>query len=72
MNSYWNKIKRSSIKIHSKAEHIEMNCEELLYELKNMFDCRLSRLSLRKTFENRTWKGETFNDYYHEKIIMAN
>lgn len=27
---------------HSRAEHIEMNCEELLRELKNMFDHRLS------------------------------
>lgn len=68
------KLKGKALKwFHSKAEHVEMNCEELLKELKDMFDHRLSQLSLRKTFEGRIWKtAETFSDYYHEKMIMAN
>ena len=30
-------------------------------------------MALRKEFERRTWQvGETFNEYYHDKIIMVN
>jgi len=35
-----------------------------------MFDHRSSKLTLRKEFERRT--GETFKEYFHDKIIMAN
>jgi len=38
-----------------------------------MFDHRLSKLALRKKFEERKWRNnETFNDYYHEKTIKDN
>jgi len=34
---------------------------------------RFSKMALRKEFERRTWQvGESFNEYYHDKIIMAN
>ena len=38
-----------------------------------MFDHRQNRLDLRKKFESRIWKtSESFKDYFHEKIILAN
>ena len=36
-------------------------------------DHRQSKLDLRKNFENRTWKvSQPFNEYFHEKLILAN
>lgn len=58
---------------HSKPEHIRLSATNLLEEMKRMFDHRSSKMALRKEFERRTWQvGETFNEYYHDKTIMAN
>ncbi|XP_043282371.1 uncharacterized protein [Venturia canescens] len=58
---------------HSKPEHIEMSLDQLLEEMRTMFDHRPNKVALRRQFENRIWKsGETFNDYHHDKIILAN
>lgn len=50
-----------------------MTSDELLDELRGMFYQRPNKITLRRRFEARTWKkGETFHDYVHEKVIMAN
>lgn len=50
-----------------------MECEELLSKLRDMFDHRPNKLILRRAFEGRIWKvDETFSDYHHDKVIMAN
>lgn len=57
----------------SKAEHIELSVDDLLVELREMYDHRSSKVKLRKQFEMRVWKpSETFHQYVHEKIILAN
>lgn len=59
--------------LHSKAEFLEITVEQLLYEMKGMFRHRVSKIALRKEFENRTWKhGESFSEYLHDKVILAN
>ncbi|KYN14490.1 hypothetical protein ALC57_13305 [Trachymyrmex cornetzi] len=58
---------------YSKAEYVTLSIEDLLQEMAQMFDSRPSKLSLRKEFEARIWKTEeSFCDYYHEKVILAN
>lgn len=57
----------------SKAEYIELSVDDLLVELREMYDHRPSKVKLRKQFEARVWKSsETFHQYVHEKIILAN
>ncbi|XP_043262436.1 uncharacterized protein LOC122403148 [Colletes gigas] len=59
--------------LHSKPEHITMSVQGLLSDLRSMFRHEPNILALRKQFEERTWKrGETFHNYVHEKIIVAN
>lgn len=58
---------------HSKPELLGMTALEIIRELKAMYDHRPNKIDLRKQFEARTWQpGETFHDYYHDKIIKAN
>lgn len=58
---------------HSRPEHLELTIEEILVEMKKIFDQRQSRLRRRKQFEERRWKySENFSEYYHEKVILAN
>lgn len=59
--------------LHSKPEHIGMHVDSLLTELRGVFHFPLSRLIRRRQFEERTWKrNETFQEYAHDKIILAN
>lgn len=49
-----------------------MSIEGLLIEMGRMFDSRPRKLTLRRKFEARVWKGdEPFCGYYHEKVILA-
>ena len=58
---------------HSKAENLTLSIEDLLKEMRSMFDHRPSKVALRKEFEARTWKqAESFTSYYHDKVILAN
>ncbi|XP_011884081.1 PREDICTED: uncharacterized protein K02A2.6-like [Vollenhovia emeryi] len=58
---------------HSKPEFIEMKADELLTALKGMFYHRPNKIVLRRKFEERVWrKTESFHDYVHEKVILAN
>ncbi|CAK9796365.1 Retrotransposon-derived protein PEG10 [Anthophora quadrimaculata] len=64
---------RAASWFHSKSQHLTLTIADLLSEMKNMFDHRPSRLSFRKEFENRMWKGsEKFADYLHDKVILGN
>lgn len=57
----------------SKAEYLSMSVNELLQEMEIIFDQPMGRLDLRRKFEMRTWKrGEVFNEYWHDKIILGN
>lgn len=59
--------------LYSKKEYVESSVEDLLLELSKMFDHRPSKLALRRKFEERMWKTtETFADYFHDKLILAN
>lgn len=68
------KIKKKAYEwFHSKPEYMSMPFEELIGEMREMFQRRESKASLRKKFESRTWKkDETFHEYVHEKTIMGN
>ncbi|CAK9834317.1 Transposon Tf2-9 polyprotein [Anthophora retusa] len=58
---------------HSKPEHIGMCIDELVKELKDIFGDRQDRITARREFEGRTWKREeTFAEYFHCKVILAN
>ncbi|KYN01998.1 hypothetical protein ALC62_07198 [Cyphomyrmex costatus] len=58
---------------HSDPTRVESSVDDLLNELREMFDHRPSRLELRKTFEQRVWqRGETFHEYVHAKTILVN
>ena len=58
---------------HSMPAHLSMSVDELLVRMEAMYDQREKKLTLRKEFEARTWQSsETFADYFHKKIILAN
>lgn len=68
------KIKgKALVWLHSCAEHLEMNAADLLFKMKQMYDHRPSKLQLKRRFEERKWRvSETFIEYQHEKVTMAN
>lgn len=39
---------------HSRPEYLELNVDEILVEMKKMFDIRQSKLKRKKQFEERT------------------
>lgn len=58
---------------HSKPEHILMATDQLLNALRAMFCHRVDKIAIRRRFEERTWKkDESFSEYVHDKVIMAN
>lgn len=58
--------------LHSKSQHIGLPLEILLRNAR-MYDQRLSKMELKKKFEECTWKKEeTFQQYVHDKVILAN
>jgi len=58
---------------HSVSTHLSLTVDELLRRMDVMYGRRENRLTLRKEFEDRTWQhGETFAEYCHKKIILAN
>lgn len=58
---------------HSVPAHLSMTVGELLERMEAMYDQREKKLTLRKEFEARMWQpNETFADYFHKKIILAN
>lgn len=50
-----------------------MSLDDLLQEMGNIFDHPMGRMELRRKFETREWKKEeSFNEYWHDKIILGN
>lgn len=68
------KLKGKALKwYHSRVDCIELSCEDLLRELKKMFGQRPDPFALRRELEARMWNaGETFADYLHDKVVLAN
>ncbi|XP_076289805.1 uncharacterized protein LOC143213638 [Lasioglossum baleicum] len=59
--------------VHSRSEYIELLADDLLSKLEQMFYHRPSNLVLRDRLRERVWKkNESFEDYFHDKIIKAN
>jgi len=59
--------------LHSADEYMLLSTEELLKGLGAMYDQRLDDKVLHERFREREWrKDETFSDYMHQKIILAN
>ncbi|KAF2896112.1 hypothetical protein ILUMI_10063 [Ignelater luminosus] len=58
---------------HSKPSHVELSWKELETQLTDMFGRKENKLKTRRTFEQRMWKrDEAFNDYYHDRALLAN
>lgn len=58
---------------HSRTDCVDLSYSDLLRELKKMYGQRPDLLTLRREFEARTWNaGETFADYLHDKVTLAN
>ena len=58
---------------YSKPIYIAMPSDDLLVELRKMFHHRPDKITMGRRFEERVWtKTETFHDYVHEKMILAN
>lgn len=68
------KLKGKALKwYHSRADHLAMSVEELLQEMRSMFDQPLRQLESRKKIEAREWRrNEAFNNHCHEKLILGN
>ncbi|XP_011874435.1 PREDICTED: uncharacterized protein LOC105565665, partial [Vollenhovia emeryi] len=58
---------------HSRIDCVELSCEDLLQGLKQMYGQRVDPLKLRRKLQARMWNaGESFADYLHDKVILAN
>ena len=59
--------------LHSKPEHLQVNVDELLRQMRAIFDCRVDKVELRRKVEARKWQvGESFQEYYYDKLTKAN
>jgi len=59
--------------LHSTDEYMLLSMKELLKGLEAMFDQQLDNMVLHERFRERKWeRNETFSDYMHQKIILAN
>ncbi|XP_071577665.1 uncharacterized protein [Temnothorax nylanderi] len=67
------KVKDQALKwFHSRPEHLETPIENLLEQMRNLFDVRPAKVELRRQFEKREWKSdETFGTYFYDKVILA-
>lgn len=58
---------------HSRVDCVDLSCDDLLRELKRMYGQQPDQLILRRELEARVWNtGETFADYLHDKVTLAN
>lgn len=57
----------------SLVDHLSMSVDRLLEQMDAMFNQPMSRLERKRLFENRVWeKGEAFDNYCHDKVILGN
>lgn len=58
---------------HSRVDCVDLSCDDLLRELRRMYGQRPDQLVLRRELEARIWNAdETFADYLHNKVTLAN
>ena len=69
-----NKLKDRALKwLHSYPNLMVSPIDELIIDIQSMFKDRTSHLVLKRQFETRQWReGETFDSYFHDKVILAN
>ncbi|XP_036332219.1 obscurin [Rhagoletis pomonella] len=59
--------------LYSKPNFLLESFVQLVTELKEVFGTKHSKLSLRRKFEMRKWQQkESFNEYYNDKVMLAN
>lgn len=68
------KVKGKALRwFHSNSDHLNWTVEDLLKDMRKLYGRETDCLERRKKFEDRKWKREeSFADYHHEKIILAN
>ncbi|XP_054090326.1 uncharacterized protein LOC128922742 [Zeugodacus cucurbitae] len=68
------KLKGNALKwLHSRSDLILMPIDKFLIEMSSLFEEKTSNLMLKKKFETRQWlTTESFREYFHEKLILAN
>lgn len=58
---------------HSRSEYLRITVHGLIGKLSRMLYLQSSKTVIRDRFQERSWRrDETFSEYFHEKIIMAN
>ncbi|XP_065365508.1 uncharacterized protein LOC135958534 [Calliphora vicina] len=69
-----NKLKgRAQEWLYTNPVHMSETLDDFLQEMKNMFGMKESKLNVRYKMQNRVWqKGERFDTYYNEKLLLAN
>lgn len=59
--------------LQSTASYATETTDSLLAQMEQLFGKKEGKLLLRRNFEGRKWQyGESFTEYYNEKIILAN
>ncbi|XP_055908998.1 uncharacterized protein LOC129943517 [Eupeodes corollae] len=59
--------------LHSKPDIATISIDSMLEEMRTLFDNRTSKLEIRRKFESRKWlSSEIFQNYFHDKLILAN
>ena len=68
-----NKLRDKALKhLQSRPDLMTVSIENLLADMKSLFEDCSSRLTLKRAFEKRKWKfGESFEEYFYEKNILA-
>ncbi|XP_055921593.1 uncharacterized protein LOC129952793 isoform X2 [Eupeodes corollae] len=68
------KLKDKALRwFHSKDNIVTVVFDELMAEMKQIFDDRSSQVQQKRVFELKKWlQNETFQDYFQEKIILGN
>ncbi|XP_075151763.1 uncharacterized protein LOC142225838 isoform X2 [Haematobia irritans] len=65
-------VGKAQLWLHTRRNAPEEHIDELLQNFCVTFGTKESKLETRRKFEQRKWRfGETFNEYYDEKIMLA-
>ncbi|XP_067633790.1 uncharacterized protein [Eurosta solidaginis] len=69
-----NRLKVNAFKwLHSRADLITMPFDKFLLEMSSLFEEKASKLMLKRKLEARRWLiSESFEEYFHAKLILAN
>ncbi|XP_075154162.1 uncharacterized protein LOC142227494 [Haematobia irritans] len=59
--------------LYSKPHYLDLSVDDLMQQMKDMFDVKENRIIARRNFEDRKWKyNEKFVDYFNAKVILSN